>query len=122
MPRIRAYSDNILAIKGDFGDKKTSAGIIVKASIGKEEGTVPRWFQVFDVGPDIDWLQEGQWVYVEYGRWTEGFKAPDDRLEEGQKIWKLDPNGCLAVSDDKPEDQLNLKSSNGIEFAMKKTR
>ena len=122
MPRIRAYSDNILAIKGDFGDKKTSAGIIVKASIGKEEGTVPRWFQVFDVGPDIDWLQEGQWVYVEYGRWTEGFKAPDDTLEEGQKIWKLDPNGCLAVSDDKPEDQLNLKSSNGIEFAMKKTR
>ncbi len=122
MPRIRAYSDNILAIKGDFGDKKTTAGIIVKASIGKEEGTVPRWFQVFDVGPDIDWLQPGQWVYVEYGRWTEGFKAPDDRLEEGQKIWKLDPNGCLAVSEEKPEDQLNLKSSNGIEFAMKKTR
>jgi hypothetical protein len=122
MARIKAYSDNILAIKGDFGDKKTKAGIIVKASIGKEEGTVPRWFQVFDVGPDIDWLQEGQWVYVEYGRWTEGFTAPDDRLEEGQKIWKLDPAGCLATSDDKPEDQLNLKAANGIEFAGRKTR
>ena len=58
----------------------------------------------------IDWLEEGQWVYVEYGRWTEGFTAPDDRLEEGQKIWKLDPNGCLAVADEMPEDELNLNS------------
>jgi hypothetical protein len=119
MARIKAYSDNILAIKGDFGDQTTKAGIIVKSTIGKEEGTVPRWFQVFDVGPEIDWLEEGQWVYVEYGRWTEGFTAPDNRLEPGQKIWKLDPKGCLAVADDKPEDQLNIKASNGIEFARK---
>ena len=55
MTRLKAYSDNILAINGDFGDKTTNAGIIVKSSIGKEEGTVPRWFQVFDVGPEIDW-------------------------------------------------------------------
>ena len=121
MTRLKAYSDNILAINGDFGDKTTSSGIIVKSSIGKEEGVVPRWFQVFDVGPEIDWLEEGQWVYVEYGRWTEGFTAPDDRLEEGQKIWKLDPNGCLAVADEMPEDELNLKSANGIEFARKQT-
>lgn len=119
MTRLKAYSDNILAINGDFGDKTTRSGIIVKSSIGKEEGVVPRWFQVFDVGPEIDWLEEGQWVYVEYGRWTEGFTAPDDRLEEGQKIWKLDPNGCLIVSDEKPEDVLNLKSANGLEFARK---
>ena len=121
MTRIRAYSDNILAINGDFGDQTTQAGLIIKSTIGKESGIVPRWFQVFDVGPDIDWLEPGQWVYVEYGRWTEGFKAPDDRLDPDQKIWKLDPAGCLAVSDEKPNDQLNIKDANGIEFVEKKT-
>ena len=120
MTRLKAYSDNILAINGDFGDQQTQSGIIIKSTIGKEEGVTPRWFEVFDVGPDIDWLTPGQWVYVEYGRWTEGFKVPDDRLEEGQKVWKLDPKGCLAVTDEKPDDQLNIKSAN-YEFAQKKT-
>lgn len=119
--KVRAYSDNILAVDGDFGDQTTKAGIIIKASIGKEEGTVPRWFKVFDVGPDIDWLTEGEWVLVAYGRWTEGTTMPDERLRDGEKVWKLDPNGCLATADAKPEDTINLKASNGIEFARKKT-
>ena len=120
MTRLKAYSDNILAINGDFGDKTTRSGIIVKSSIGKEEGVVPRWFQVFDVGPEIDWLEEGQWVYVEYGRWTEGFKVKDERLEQGQEIWKVDPAGCMLVADDKPDDQVNIKSAS-YDFEHKKT-
>ena len=40
--RIRAYSDNILATEGDFGDQVTGGGIIIKSTLGKEEGTVPR--------------------------------------------------------------------------------
>jgi hypothetical protein len=76
--------------------------------------------EVFDVGPEIDFLKPGQWVYVEYGRWTEGFKVKDDRLEEGQEIWKVDPAGCMLVADEKPSDQLNLKSAS-YEFAEKKT-
>lgn len=118
--RIKAYRDNILAVEGDFGDQTTRAGIILKSTIGKEEGTVPRWFKVFDVGPDIDWLKPGEWVYVEYGRWTEGFNVKDDRLDPDQKLWKLDPNGCLATADEKPET-INIKSANGIEFARKQT-
>ena len=41
-------------------------------------------------------LNPGQWVYVEYGRWTEGFTCKDDRLEDGQKIWKVDPKWLYA--------------------------
>ncbi len=118
--RIKAYRDNILAVEGDFGDQTTRAGIILKSTIGKEEGTVPRWFKVFDVGSEIDWLNPGEWVYVEYGRWTEGFNVKDDRLDPDQKLWKLDPNGCLATADEKPET-INIKSANGIEFARKQT-
>ena len=71
--RIKPRTDNIFCINADFGDTVTKQGIIIKKTLGKESGITPRWMEVFDVGPDIDWLQPGQWVYVEYGRWTEGF-------------------------------------------------
>ena len=118
--RIRAYSDNILCTEADFGDQQTESGIIIKSTMGKEEGVVPRWFKVFEVGPKIDWLESGQWVYVEFGRWTEGFIAKDDRLEEGQKLWKVDPAGCLAVSSDKQDGTLSISSASH-DWAQKKT-
>jgi hypothetical protein len=102
MTRLRAYKDNILCIEGDFGDKTTEAGIIIKSTIGSDEGIAPRWFKAFEVGPDIDWVEPGQWLYVEYGRWTEGFAVRDDRLEEGQKLWKVDPDACMMISDEDP--------------------
>ena len=70
--------------------------------------------QVFEIGPDVDWLEPGQWVYVEYGRWTEGFTCKDDRLEDGQKIWKVDPNGCMLISDEEPSNQLNIGNLTSI--------
>ncbi len=118
--RIRAYSDNILCTEADFGDQTTQSGIIIKSTMGKEEGVVPRWFKVFEVGPKIDWLQPGEWVYVEFGRWTEGFTAKDDRLEEGQKLWKVDPSGCMAVSPDGPEGTVSISSAQH-DWASKKT-
>ena len=102
MTRLRAYKDNILCIEGDFGDKTTEAGIIIKSTIGSDEGIASRWFKAFEVGPDIDWVKPGQWLYVEYGRWTEGFAVKDDRLEVGQKLWKVDPEACMAISDEDP--------------------
>ena len=47
-------------------------------------------------------------------------KIPDDRLEEGQEVWKVDPAGCLLVTDEKPDNQINIKSAD-YEFAEKKT-
>ena len=38
----------------------------------------------------------------------------------GWFIWKVDPKGCLLVSDEKPEDTINIKSAN-YEFAEKKS-
>jgi hypothetical protein len=102
MPKITAYKDNILCIDGDFGNKTTESGIIIKSTIGSDEGIAPRWFQAFDIGPEIDWIKPGQWLYVAYGRWTEGFSVPDDRLEEGAKIWKVDPEACMMISDTNP--------------------
>lgn len=120
MARLRAINDNILCINGDFGDQTTESGLIIKSTIGKSEGITPRWFQVLEVGPKISWLKEGQWVYVEYGRWTEGFKANDERLEPDQKVWKVEPKACMIVSDEEPDGTLNITDS--TVSAMKKTR
>ena len=107
--KLRAIRDNILCTDGDFGDKVTASGLIVQSSIGKAEGIVPRWFRVFEVGSDIDWIQPGQWVYVEYGRWTEGIEVEDERFDtenNKKKIWKIDPNACLLVSDEAPDNTI----------------
>lgn len=107
--RLRAIRDNILCIDGDFGDKVTASGLIVQSTIGKSEGITPRWFRVFEVGPDIDWVQPGQWVYVEYGRWTEAVEVQDERFdtpENKKKMWKVDPKCCLMISDESPSDTI----------------
>jgi hypothetical protein len=111
--KLRAIRDNILCTDGDFGDKVTAGGLIVKSTIGKSEGIVPRWFRVFEVGSDIDWIEPGQWVYVEYGRWTEAVEVEDERFDtenNKKKIWKVDPNACLLVSDEAPSDTITFNT------------
>jgi len=122
MARIKAINKNILCTEADFGDTTTESGIIIKKTLGKESGITPRWFKVFEVGPKIKWVKPGQWLYVEYGRWTEGIKVKDDRLEKGQELWGVEPKACLLISDEKPSNTINIKSADGIEFAHKKER
>jgi hypothetical protein len=121
--KLRAIRDNILCTDGDFGDKVTASGLIVKSTIGKSEGIVPRWFRVFEVGPEIDWIQPGQWVYVEYGRWTDGMTVQDERFDTAEnksKIWKVDPKGCLLVSDTEPDLHL-VHINTDVVTTVKKT-
>lgn len=104
---IRAINDNILCTEGDFGDQVTESGIVIKSNAGKSQGITARWFKIFECGPDVDReisRRTGWWVLVAYGRWTEGVEVDDERLPDGKaKIWKVDPNGCLALSEEKPE-------------------
>jgi len=105
MAGIRAIRDNILCINADFGDYVSEAGLIIKSNIKDSQGITPRWMQVFEIGPEINWLQSGQWVLVEYGRWTESIEMQDDRFDTDDNkmdVWKVDPKGCLAVADEKP--------------------
>jgi|TARA_B110000483_G_C17977491_1_gene458402 hypothetical protein len=115
--RLRAIRDNILCINGDFDDLVTESGLIVKSTAGKSEGITPRWFEIFELGPEADKeLAIGQWVYVAYGRWTEGLECEDERFPEGKtKVWKVDPEGCLAVQDEKPNQTLNYNKSTAFD-------
>lgn len=121
--KLRAIRDNILCTDGDFGDKVTDSGLIIKSTIGKAEGITPRWFKVFEVGPEIDWCKPGQWLFVEYGRWTEAMTVEDDRFDspdKRNKIWKVDPKGCIVISDEEPDLKTITFNSEAV-GAMKKT-
>lgn len=111
--KLRALSDNIICTEADFGDQTTQAGIIIKSTMGKTDGITPRWFHVKSVGPLIKDIEPGQWVYVEYGRWTEAIEV------NGEKIWKVEPKSCIAISNTKPDGTISL-ASDAIE-AYKKT-
>ena len=115
--KLKAIKDVILAINGDFDDHVTEAGIVVQSTAGKNEGITPRWFQVLEVGPDSQYLvNEGQWVYVEYGRWSDAIELSDDRIPEGKaKVWRIDPAGCMAVSDEKPSSTYQFNTNTAFD-------
>jgi hypothetical protein len=118
--KLKAIKNHIIATEGDFGAQTTKAGIIIGSTTGTSEGIVPRWFHITAVGPDIDWVKEDDWVLVEHGRWTEGFSL-DQTNVDAPKYWRLDPDGLMMVSDEKP-DQLNIASADHTVFAEKKVR
>lgn len=106
--KVKAISDHILCTDGDFGDQKFGeVGLILKSVDNKSQGITSRWFKVFSRGPDSDYtsIEEGKWILVEYGRWTESFMLEDDRFPEGKKkCWKVDPKAVMAIADERPED------------------
>lgn len=103
--KIRAINDNILCTDADFGDYVSDSGIIVKSNIQKSQGITPRWFKIWECGPEVNKQissRVGWWVLVEYGRWTEALELTDDRLPDGKaKVWKVDPEACLALAETK---------------------
>jgi len=106
MPSVRAIRDNILCIDANFGEQQTKSGIVIQKTIGKDEGIHPRWFKVHSVGPEIDWCKQGDWLYVEYGRWTEGMDMTDDSFDTENNIktvWKVDPTACMLISETEPD-------------------
>lgn len=100
--KLQAIGNNVIGTDADFGDQVTQAGIVVKSNVQDSQGITPRWFLVHSVGPDVDWVKPDQWVLVKYGRWTEGFEFVDSKIGERKKYWKLDPQGCLGIADEKP--------------------
>mgnify|MGYP002654688142 CR=1 FL=1 len=98
--KLKAIHDNVLIADMEFGEQKTSSGIILKSDDGKVHGIKPRWGQVYKVGPEQTDVKVGQWVLVEHGRWTRGLEIDDG---EGIKtIRKVDITCMLAVSDEPP--------------------
>jgi hypothetical protein len=103
--KIRALNSDVIVSDMDFGEIKTSTGIILRSDDGKSHGVRPRWGKVYCVGPRQTDVKVGQWILIEHGRWTRKIKIHDGESEK--EIQKVDTDCILAVSDEPPnfEDQ-----------------
>lgn len=97
--KIRPLRDKILIHNLERGYRTLSSGIVLLSDDGKEHGVRPRWAEVYAVGPDVDYLEKGQWVLMEHGRWTRGIDMGDDLT-----IYAADKDAILVVSDKEPKD------------------
>jgi len=102
---LKPLKDNVIVIDMNFGEQKTTGGIILQSDNGKAHGVHPRWAKVYAVGPEQKDISVGQWILIEHGRWTRGIKIEDD---EGEKIIrKVEVKSMMMVSDETPpEDAL----------------
>lgn len=96
---VRAMRDKILAEMVDKpGEEKTTAGgIIITEKDGTENAVRPRWFKVYSVGNEIDWITKGKYVLVDHGRWSNGIQVNDDL-----RLYLLDNKDCLLESETNP--------------------
>lgn len=100
--KIRAIQDDIIVSNMEFGEIKTSSGIVLRSDDGQLHGIKPRWGKVYKVGPLQNEIKEGQWILVEHGRWSRKIKIHDGESE--REIQKIDKDAILAVSDDAPSE------------------
>ena len=101
---LKPLGDNVIVIDMNFGEQKTTSGIILQSDNGKSHGIHPRWAQVYAVGPEQKDVSPGQWVLIEHGRWTRGIKIEDS---EGEKIIrKAEVKSMMMISDEAPPDDV----------------
>jgi len=103
----RVYGDiiplpeDIIVVNMEKGDKVLKSGLIINDDNGKVWGIRPRWAQVYKVGTKVDYVQPGEWVLIEHGRWTYGIEVviPEGDPDEVFYVQKVDPKGILCASD-----------------------
>jgi len=102
---VNPLANQILVVNMEQGEKVRQSGIIILDDNGKNHGIRPRWAQVYKVGRNIDYLESGQWILIAHGKWTYGIPMELPEADEGEIFYlqRVDPEGVLLVSDDRPE-------------------
>ena len=100
---IRPIRDHVIVEDMEFGEQRTSGGIIIVDDDGKQHGIKPRWAKVYAVGPEQENVKVGDWVFIEHGRWTRGFHFEND---DGSRytLRRVDTDAIMMSSDHKPVD------------------
>jgi co-chaperonin GroES (HSP10) len=94
---LRALHNHVLVRDMNFGERKTSFGLIIPHDDGTTKGIRPRWAEVYATGPKHTDVNVGQYVLVSHGRWTRGVKIETDEGEV--TIRRIDNGDILLVSD-----------------------
>jgi hypothetical protein len=100
---VRAVSNRVLVSDMYFGEQTTVSGIVLTTDDGKTRGIYPRWAKVHCKGPsNTDPYEVGQWILIEHGRWTRGFKVDEGNGE--LELRMIDADCVLAYADERPND------------------
>lgn len=84
-------------------------GIMLLNDDGKDHGVRPRWAQVYKVGEGVTFIQPGEWILLEHGRWTRQMKVRlENGPEEGTMLWAADPEAIMMKSSEEPNDETVL--------------
>jgi hypothetical protein len=101
--KVRAVSNRVLVSDMYFGEQTTVSGIVLTTDDGKTRGIYPRWAKVHCKGPsNTDPYEVGQWILIEHGRWTRGFKVDEGNGE--LELRMIDADCVLAYADERPND------------------
>ena len=98
--KIRALHNHVIVSDMNFGEIKTTNGIVLRSDNAKAHGVHPRWGKVYCIGPTQTDVKVGQWILVEHGRWTRAIKINDGISDK--TVHRVDVNGIIAVSDEEP--------------------
>lgn len=99
----RAVNNRVLVTDMHFGEQTTASGLVIKSDDGTTRGIYPRWAKVYGKGPqNTDPYEIGQWILIEHGRWTRGFKVDDGDSEKDLRM--VEAESVLAYADEKPND------------------
>ena len=99
--KIRLLKKNILAYELEFGIQIHN-GIIIPDDDATLHGIHARWAKVYKVGPDIDDLKPGDYILIDHGRWSRGFKV--DEGDGDVLVRWVDYKDVFIVTDEKPRN------------------
>ena len=106
---LRPIHDRVLVTEMEFGEQKTSGGIIIPGDDGIARGIHPRWGKVIAKGHEnTDDYEIGDWILVEHGRWTRGITLENSK---GKVVVRaVEDKSVLGTSKEKPTDAITRKT------------
>lgn len=108
---ITPIKDHVIVTDMSFTGRVLSSGIMLLNDDGKSEGIRPRWAKVYKVGPLQTDVKEGQWIFVEHGRWTRGLKIEIASTGEELVVRRVDVNAIIGVQDDEPTEDDTISTA-----------
>ena len=100
--KIRPLRDAVFVTDMEFGEQRTSSGIVLRSDDGKAQGIYPRWGKVWAIGNKQETVKIGEWVLIEHGRWTRTIEVEDDAgITE---VRMVDAAAILMTADNRPSD------------------
>jgi co-chaperonin GroES (HSP10) len=102
--KIKPLRDKVLVSDMNFGEQRSTGGIVILGDDGKDHGIHPRWGKVYAVGPQHDEVYSvGDWILIEHGRWSRGIEVEEESGEK--KIIRLIDKDCVMLwNNEQPKD------------------